>query len=333
MIEKPRRRRYNSLSVSYVPVAAGKTGGSLLIAVLSKLFPKSFGKKDVNELLWEKAIAIIGSFSIVVLILILVFLLKDGLPLFKDYPAGRFLAGKIWRPISDPADFGILPLIMGSLVVTLGAAVMSVPLGVGCAIYIAEIASPRAKETLKVLVEIIAGIPSVVLGFLGVLVLSNWVKNIFDLPTGLTAFTGAVMLAFMAVPTIATISEDAIYSVPNDYRAASLALGATRWQTIYRVVIPASMSGLLAAVLLGIGRVIGETMVVMMVCGNAPVMPTCLFQPVRMMTATIAAEMGETVRGSGHYQALFAIGIVLFAISFAINLVSDVIVRKKGARA
>jgi phosphate transport system permease protein len=303
------------------------------ITRVSSSFPNFRDKKRLVEYFWDKTIVFFGSFSIIILILIFIFLLKDGLPLFKIFSLRHFVVGRIWRPISDPAEFGILPLIAGSFVVAIGAALISVPLGVGCAVYIAEIANPRAKETLKVLVELIAGIPSVVLGFLGVIVLSNWVKDIFDLPTGLTAFTGSIMLAFMAVPTIATISEDAIYSVPSEYRQASLALGATRWQTIYRVVIPASMSGLLAAALLGVGRVIGETMVVMMVCGNAPVMPHTIFQPVRTMTATIAAEMGETVRGSGHYHALFAVGIMLFIISFIINLVSDLTVRKKGARA
>lgn len=285
------------------------------------------------EFIANKTIAGLAMVSIIVLILIFLFLLKDGLPLFKNVGVLEFLLGKVWRPISTPAEFGALPLIAGSLLVTAGAAVIGIPLGVGCAVYIAEIANPRMKEYLKIIVELIAGIPSVVLGFLGVMVLSGWVKNALGLSTGLTAFTGAIVLAFMAVPTIATIAEDAIYSVPKDYKEASLALGATRWQTLYRVVVPASFSGILAASLLGIGRVIGETMVVLMVCGNAPAMPHSLFQPVRTLTATIAAEMGETVRGSNHYYALFALAITLFLISFAINLVADVVVRGKRVRA
>jgi len=296
----------------------------------------NLGKIDFSKLkeyFWEKLIAILGSVSIIVLVLIFVFLLKDGLPLFGKISIREFLGSGIWRPISTPAEFGILPLIAGSLLVTALAAVISVPLGVGCAVYIAEVANPRVKETLKIVVEMIAGIPSVVLGFIGIIVLSAWVKDFFNLPTGLTAFTGAIMLAFMAVPTIATISEDAIYSVPREYKEASLAMGATRWQTIYRIIIPAATSGILAAALLGIGRVIGETMVVMMVCGNAPVIPKSIFEPVRTMTATIAAEMGETVRGGGHYSALFAIGVTLFAISFVINLAADIVVRRKGAKA
>lgn len=286
-------------------------------------------KRNIQEFVIDKIIAVAGSASIVILALIFIFLLKDGLPLFREYSIVDFLSGRTWHPISEPPIFGILPLIAGSMLVTIGAAAISVPLGIGCAVYIAEIAGPRSKEFFKVLVELIAGIPSVVLGFTGIAVLSPWLKDIFELPTGLTAFAGSVVLAFMAVPTIATITEDAIYSVPRQYAQASLAMGATRWQTMYKVVLPAASSGILAAALLGIGRVIGETMVVMMVCGNAPVMPSGIFQPVRTMTATIAAEMGETVRGGDHYYSLFAIGIVLFAISFLINISSDLIVKRK----
>lgn len=286
-------------------------------------------RSSIREFLIEKFIAIMGSASILILALIFLFLVKDGLPLFKEYSFTDFISGHSWLPISEPPSFGILPLIAGSMLVTIGAAAISIPLGIGCAVYIAEIAGPRSKEFFKVLVELIAGIPSVVLGFTGIAVLSPWLKDIFDLPTGLTAFAGSVVLAFMAVPTIATITEDAIYSVPKQYAQASLAMGATRWQTMCKVVLPAASSGILAAALLGVGRVIGETMVVMMVCGNAPVMPSGIFQPVRTMTATIAAEMGETVRGSEHYYSLFAIGIVLFAISFLINITSDIVVKRK----
>ena len=288
--------------------------------------------RKLLEWLYEKTIKFLGYISIVVLLLILVFLLKDGLRLFSKVSLGDFLLGDKWYPISSPPKFGILPLIIGSLVVTLTAALISVPLGVACAIYIAEIANLRIKEFLKIIVELIAGIPSVVLGFLGILVLAPFVRELFNLPTGLTAFTGALILAFMAIPTIASISEDAINSVPKDYREAALALGATKWQTICRILVPTASSGILAAALLGIGRVIGETMVVMMVCGNASVIPKSIFQPVRTMTATIAAEMGETVHGSLHYEALFAIGLVLFLISFCINFLADLAIRRKGFR-
>jgi phosphate transport system permease protein len=262
-----------------------------------------------------------------------VFLLRDGLPVFKTVSLKEFLLGKLWYPISQPAKFGTLPLIAGSMLVTALAIAISAPLGVGCAFYIAEVASPRAREFLKIIVELIAGIPSVVLGFIAMVTLSVWVKDAFHLSTGLTAFTGGVMLAFMAVPTIATISEDAIYAVPKDYREASLALGGTKWQTMHKVILPSAASGILAAVMLGVGRALGETMVVMMVCGNAAVIPHSIFQPVRTLTATIAAEMGETVRGGGHYQALFAIGITLFLMSFVINLIADVAIHKKRSEA
>lgn len=264
------------------------------------------------------------------MILILFFLLKDSLRFFQKVTLGEFLFGEKWYPISTPPKFGILPLIIGTFLVTITATVISVPLGVGCAVYIAEIANPRIKEYLKIIVELIAGIPSVVLGFIGLLILAPAAREILNLPTGLTAFTGAVILAFMAIPTIATISEDAINSVPRDYREAAMALGASRWQTISKILVPAAFSGILAAILLGIGRVIGETMVVMMVCGNASAIPKSIFQPVRTMTATIAAEMGETVQGSLHYEALFAIGLFLFIISFCINFLADLAIRRKG---
>jgi len=297
--------------------------------IISVLIANLKTKKQL-EWLYEKTIKFLGYISIVILLLIFFFLLKDGLQLFSKVSLGDFLLGDKWYPISSPPKFGILPLITGSLVVTLTAALISVPLGIACAIYITEIANPKIKEFLKIIVELIAGIPSVVLGFLGLLVLAPFIRELFNIPTGLTAFTGAVILAFMAIPTIASISEDAINTVPKDYREAALALGATKWQTICRILVPAASSGILAAALLGIGRVIGETMVVMMVCGNAAVIPKSIFQPVRTMTATIAAEMGETVYGSLHYEALFAIGLVLFLISFCINFLADLAIRRKG---
>jgi len=220
-------------------------------------------------------------------------------------------------------------LILGSLLVTLGAAVISIPVGVGCAIYISEIAPVKTKEVLKAGIELLAAIPSVVLGFVGMITLVPLVKNTFHLPTGLTALSGSIMLAFMAMPTIVSIAEDALYSVPRNYKEGALALGATQWQTIWRVMLPAASSGILAAVMLGIGRVIGETMAVMMITGNAAVIPSSILVPVRTLTATIAAEMGEAVVGSEHYFALFAIGIVLFIISFAINVTADLFLHKR----
>ncbi|MCU0651431.1 MAG: phosphate ABC transporter permease subunit PstC [Candidatus Omnitrophica bacterium] len=286
--------------------------------------------RKAKEFIIEKLIQVCGLASIFFVVVIFLFLLKEGLAVFKIVTPLNFLFGKSWYPISDPAQLGILPLICGSLLVTLGAAIISIPIGVACAIYIAEIAPSKTKEVLKAGVELLAAIPSVVLGFIGMVTLVPWVKNIFHLPTGLTALSGSIMLAFMAMPTIVSIAEDALYSVPKSYKEGAFALGATHWQTIHRVMLPAASSGILAAVMLGIGRVIGETMAVMMITGNAAVIPHSLLQPVRTLTATIAAEMGEAVVGSEHYFALFAIGIVLFIISFAINVTADLFLHREN---
>lgn len=285
--------------------------------------------RKIKEFVIEKLILICGLASIFFVILIFLFLLKEGMSIFKTINPAKFLFGKNWYPISEPAQFGILPLILGSFLVTLGAAIISIPIGVACAVYIAEVAPSKTKEILKAGIELLAAIPSVVLGFIGMVTLVPWVKNIFHLPTGLTALSGSIMLAFMAMPTIVSIAEDALYSVPKTYKEGALALGATHWQTIYRVMLPAASSGILAAVMLGLGRVIGETMAVMMITGNAALIPHSILQPVRTLTATIAAEMGEAVTGSEHYFALFAIGIVLFVISFAINVTADLFLHRQ----
>jgi phosphate transport system permease protein len=279
--------------------------------------------RKIKELIIEKLILICGLASIFFVILIFLFLLKEGLAVFKTVSPFKFLFGKNWYPISEPVQLGILPLILGSLMVTAGAAIISIPIGVACALYIAEVAPVKTKEVLKAGIELLAAIPSVVLGFIGMVTLVPWARAIFNLPTGLTALSGSIMLAFMAMPTIVSIAEDALYSVPKTYKEGALALGATHWQTIWRVMLPAASSGILAAVMLGIGRVIGETMAVMMITGNAALIPHSILQPVRTLTATIAAEMGEAVVGSEHYFALFAIGIVLFVLSFAINVTAD----------
>jgi phosphate transport system permease protein len=285
--------------------------------------------KRFKEFVVESAIKISGVASIFIVGLIFVFLLKEGLLLFTTEKPLDFLLGKSWYPISDPPDFGILPLILGSILVTLGAAVIAIPLGIAAAIYIAEVAPSRFKEILKSGIELLAAIPSVVLGFIGMVTVVPWIKATFNVPTGLSAFAGSIILAFMAMPTIISIAEDALHSVPKIYKEGAYALGATHWQTIYRVVLPAASSGIVAAVMLGIGRVVGETMAVMMVTGNSASMPRGLFSPVRTLTATIAAEMGETVQGSDHYFALFSIGIVLFLITFAINMTADLFLHRK----
>lgn len=284
--------------------------------------------KKTKEFFIERLIFLSGLASIIFVILIFVFLLKEGASLFKTVSLPSFVSGKFWYPISDPPKLGILPLILGSLVVTLGAILIAIPIGIASAFYIAEVSSPKTRDILKSFVEILSAIPSVVLGFIGMVTLVPFIKYFFKLPTGLTAFSGSIMLAFMALPTIISISEDAINAVPRQYKEGSIALGATHWQTLYRVIIHGAMPGIIAASMLGIGRVIGETMAVMMITGNAAVIPTTFLRPVRTLTATIAAEMGETVRGGEHYFALFAIGIVLFVVSFIINFTADIFLNK-----
>lgn len=272
-----------------------------------------------QELIIENLIRMAGISAIVIIALIFFFLLREGAAAFLDIPL-RQLFGSRWYPIEG--IYGLWPLIVGSFLVTVGAVVIAVPLGLLTAIYLGEIAPPWQREILKPLIEVLAGIPSIVLGFLGWVVLAPLIQNL-GAPTGLTAFTGSLILAYMALPTIISITEDALYAVPKEYRDGSLALGATRWQTIWRVVLPAGRSGIVVAVMLGIGRAVGETMAVLMVTGNAANVPQlglgAFFQPVRTMTATIAAEMGEVASGSLHYSVLFGIGIVLFVITFAIN--------------
>jgi len=283
----------------------------------------TMNRRRLKEWLIEKTILLSGLFAVVFVVLIFLFLLREGLSLFGSQGVFTFLLGKNWYPISTPPQFGVLPLILGSLLVTLGAAVISVPIGIAAALFIAEIAPPRLKEIMKIGIELLAAIPSVVIGFIGMITLGPWMKAIFNLPTGLTALTGSITLAFMAMPTIVSIAEDAITAVPRQYREAAIAMGATRWQTTWRIIARAARPGMLAAVMLGLGRVIGETMAVMMVTGNAALIPRSILQPVRTLTATIAAEMGESVQGGSHYAALFAIGIVLFIITFLINGVAD----------
>lgn len=266
--------------------------------------------------------------SNIFLIGIVLILFREGLPLFKEVAFLDFLFGKHWYPTYDPAEFGILPIILGSLWVTVGALIVAVPLGVGAAIYIAEIAPVKMKEILKPGIEILAGIPSVVFGFFGMVVLGPFLQKTFNIPVGLNALNASILLGIMAIPTIASISEDSISAVPRGFKEASYALGANKWETIMKVTVPASFSGISSAVILGIGRAIGETMTVFMAAGGAAVIPTSFLQPVRTLTATIAAEMGETPIGSTHYYALFAIAIALFFITLLINIVADIIAQR-----
>lgn len=285
-----------------------------------------------REVVVEMFIRIAGFSTIVIIILIFVFLLKEGLPAFFHVSLAG-LVSRRWYPVEDM--YGLLPLLVGSLLVTFGAVVIAVPLGLTTAVFLGELAPTWLREILKPLIEVLAGIPSIVLGFLGWVILAPIIQNM-GAPTGLTAFTGSLILAYMALPTIISITEDALYAVPKEYRDGSLALGATQWQTIYKVVLPAARTGIVMAVMLGIGRAIGETMAVMLVTGNAANMPSfssgLYFQPIRTMTATIAAEMGEVASGSMHYTVLFAIGIVLFVITFLINSLAAKLIGGNGNR-
>jgi phosphate transport system permease protein len=286
-----------------------------------------------KELIVTIIIRATGYSSILIVASILIFLLLEGLPALSEVPLSSLL-GNRWYPIEQ--YFGLLPLIGGSLIVTFGAALVAIPIGVGTAIFIAEVAPRWAREVLKPFIEVMAGIPSVVLGFIGILVLSSALRRGLNLPTGLTALAGALLLGIIAIPTIVSVAEDALDAVPRSYRDAALALGATEWQTIWRVTLPAARSGVLTGVMLGIGRAFGETMAVMMVTGNAPVLPTrlsALFSPVRTMTATIAAEMGEVASDSIHYHVLFEIAIVLFVISLIVNIGASTMVFRQRMRA
>jgi phosphate transport system permease protein len=284
--------------------------------------------RRISEYIIESLIKLSGLLVIILVFLLFLFLLKDSLSLFGVYPLGKFLFGRNWLPISEPPRFGVIPLFLGSLYVTVGAIIICVPVGIASAMFIAEVAPKSLKLVLKSLVEILASIPSVVLGFIGIVWLGPALRNVLGLTTGMCGLTGSLLLAFMALPTIITIAEDALVSVPRSYKEAAFGLGATRWQTLWRVILPSASSGIIAGVMLGIGRVIGETMVAMMVTGNSPVIPKSILQPLRTLTATIAGEMGEAVSGSEHYFALFAVGLVLFVITFIINFIADAFLRR-----
>ena len=285
-----------------------------------------------REVLITALIRAAGFSAIFFVALIFLFLLKEGAPAFWEVSLGN-LFGQRWYPNEDL--FGTMPLILGSLLVTAGAVVIALPLGLATAVFVRELAPNWLREILKPLIEVLAGIPSVVLGFLGMVAVAPLMRETLDIPTGLTAFTGSLMLAYMALPTMISVAEDAIDAVPKGYRDGALAMGATHWQTIWRVILPAARSGVIMAVMLGIGRAIGETMAVMMVTGNAARIPHewyALFLPARTMTATIAAEMGEVAQGSTHYHVLFAVGILLFVVTFIINAIASAVVVRGGSR-
>ena len=268
----------------------------------------------------------VGVSNILIIFLIFLFIVVNGVKFFSSYPILDFFFGKKWISLSEL--YGLLPLLVGSFWVTIVALVIAVPIGIFTAIYIAEYASPKIRTILKVVIETMSAIPSVVLGVIGLYVLSGPIKELFNLPSGLTALTGGIMLAFMALPTIISIADDSLKALDKSYKEASLALGANKVETIFNILLPAAFPGIFAAIMLGFGRIIGETLTVLMITGNSPILATTPLSAVRTLTATIAAEMGEVVQGSTHYYALFAIGIVLFIISFITNCIADRFIRK-----
>ncbi len=274
---------------------------------------------------------------LVVLILIGIFalLIFTAIPAFKEINIKEFLFSSNWNPTSYVKEtYGIGAMLVSTVMVTVGALLFAVPIGIGTAAYLSDVASPRVREIVKPIIEILAGIPSVVIGFLGIVFVGPLISKTFGLPNGLNAANGSILLGIMALPTIISISEDALNSVSKTYSDASLALGATRWQTVIKVKIPAAISGIIAACMLGMGRAIGETMIVLMATGCAPAMPRSYLDSVRTMTSTIAIELGEVPYYTTHYYALFAVGLVLFIITFCVNMISDIILHKyQGKRA
>lgn len=284
--------------------------------------------QKIKEEIYRWCFGVLAFASLVFLVGITLTLFSEGLPLFREISLRAFLFGREWYPTYEPADYGAFPLIAASAVVTLGALFVCVPLGIGSALYLNEVAGYRQKSVLKPIIEILAGIPSVVYGFFGMVIVAPFIQQLFNLPTGLTAFTGSLILGIMATPTVASLAEDALSFVPKSFREASLAVGANRWQTLTKVVIPSAGSGISTSVILGVSRAIGETMTVLMVTGGSAVVPRSFFRPVRPMTSTIAAEMGETVMGGLHYNSLFAIGIVLFILTLSFNIIAELISRR-----
>jgi phosphate transport system permease protein len=285
--------------------------------------------RRVKEMAIETVIRACGISAIVFVFGIFFFVFREGAPmLFGGLDLGQFFGSKEWYPDSaSNTRYGALALIAGTASVTILAMVIAVPFGLGAAIFVSEFCQGRVKETLKVVIEVLAAIPSVVWGFIGLMILNPLIIEIFNVPVGLNVLNSALLLALMSVPIMVSIGEDALKAVPDSYREAAEAMGATRWQVTWRVLLPAAKNGLLAAVLLGIGRAIGETMAVLMATGHAVNIPHSPLDSARTLTATIAAEMAEAARGSNHYRVLFVIGTLLFLITFAVNLTADLVIR------
>ncbi len=286
-------------------------------------------KRRLREKMIEKFFLLNGLLAIFILGGIFTLLFLKAFPAFQEIGFWQFFGGAVWNPNAyGTPRYGILSMIVSSLMVTLGALGIAVPLGVACAAYISEAASSRAKEILKPAIEILAAIPSVVVGFLGIVLVNPLLARLFGISNGLNALNGSILLAIMALPTIVSLSEDALRAVPRSYKEASLALGANRWQTLARVSVPSALSGIIASIMLGMGRAIGETMTVLMATGNAPALTFNFLDAIQTMTATIAIELGEVPYNTPHYYALFVIGLALFVMTFLVNLVSDLILQK-----
>jgi phosphate transport system permease protein len=283
----------------------------------------------LGEKIIESWIFLAGMLAIVVLLGIILILLKEGLPIFANTPPWEFLFGTKWYPISDPPTFGIAPFFISTLMITAISTAVAVPIGVACAAYLSEVAPRRVSDVVKPIVEILAGIPSVMMGFIGLALLSPLVQNAFNLNTGLCGLTAAIMLSLMSLPIIVSVSEDALHAVPKEFKEASYGLGATKWETIWHVCIPAALSGIAAAVMLGVGRAIGETMTVLMVAGGALAVPVSPTDPMTTMTSAIASGIGNAVRGGLQYQALFAVGLILFILTLAVNIIAERVLERQ----
>ena len=313
-------------------VATPPTPTSAPVAIVPARAKQRRGRAEIfGERVIEALIYVCGFSAIIFVFGIFFFVFREGAGFLSKLNLGEFLFSTEWFPTSQTqAKYGVGALIVGTLSVTALAMVIAVPFGLGAAVFVSEFCTGKVKETLKVVIELLAAIPSVVWGFIGLTVMSPIIINTFHVPLGVNMFNGAILLALMSVPIMVSIGEDALKAVPDTYREAALAVGATKWQIVYRVLLPAAKNGLLAAVLLGVGRAIGETMAVLMATGHSVRIPHSIFDPVRTLTATVAAELGETSKGSDHYQVLFLIGILLFSITFVVNLSADLIV--KGIR-
>jgi phosphate transport system permease protein len=284
-------------------------------------------ERSLREWLLERIFFAAALVSILILLLIFMFLFSNGIQAFKEVGLIDFLTGTVWQPVSQQPKYGLLPMLIGSILVTGLAVVLAVPISILCATYLAEVAHPTVKEIIEPIIEILAAIPSVVYGFVALIVIADLIQGAFHNPIRLNALNAAIVLALMVIPTIVSVSEDAISSVPREYREAALALGASKWETIRNVVLPSSMSGISVAIMLGVGRAIGETMAVLMAAGNAAVITFNPLDSVQTMTAVIAIEMGEVTFNSTHFYVLFAVGTVLFLFTLGINLIAQMIVR------